>query len=77
MKKFWKYLLVLLLVLIVIAIAFLFRPITSKAIKTKNDYQKKFKMNKVNYEKVSSLYKVFVKGFHSYEEAQKFKNMNN
>jgi malate dehydrogenase (quinone) len=37
MKKFWKYLLVLLLVLIVIAIAFLFRPITSKAIKTKND----------------------------------------
>jgi malate dehydrogenase (quinone) len=37
MKKFWKYLLVLLLVLIVIAIAFLFRPVTSKAIKTKND----------------------------------------
>ena len=37
MKKFWKYLLVLLLVLIVIAIVFLFRPITSKAIKTKND----------------------------------------
>ena len=37
MKKFWKYLLVLLLVLIVIAIAFLFRPITSKAIQTKND----------------------------------------
>ena len=37
MKKFWKYLLVLLLVLIVIAIAFLFRPITSKAIKTKSD----------------------------------------
>lgn len=47
------------------------------AIKIVNDYQKKFKMNKVNYEKVSSLYKVFVKGFHSYEEAQKFKNMNN
>lgn len=37
MKKFWKYLLALLLVLIVIAVAFLFRPITSKAIKTKSD----------------------------------------
>ncbi|MFW1950770.1 malate dehydrogenase (quinone) [Acinetobacter beijerinckii] len=37
MKKFWKYLLVLLVVLIIIAIAFLFRPITSKAIKTKSD----------------------------------------
>ncbi|MDR7017043.1 malate dehydrogenase (quinone) [Acinetobacter sp. 3657] len=37
MKKFWKYLLALLLVLIVIAIAFLFRPVTSKAIKTKSD----------------------------------------
>ena len=35
MKKFWKYLLALLLVLIVIAIAFLFRPVTSKTIKTK------------------------------------------
>ena len=32
-----KYLLVLLVVLIIIAIAFLFRPITSKAIKTKSD----------------------------------------
>ncbi|EOR05694.1 malate dehydrogenase (quinone) [Acinetobacter genomosp. 15BJ] len=34
MKKFWKYLLVLLVVLIIIAIAFLFRPVASKAIKT-------------------------------------------
>ncbi len=37
MKKFWKYLLVLLVVLIIIAIAFLFRPVASKAIKTAND----------------------------------------
>ncbi|WP_445404444.1 malate dehydrogenase (quinone) [Acinetobacter vivianii] len=37
MKKFWKYLLVLLAVLIIIAIAFLFRPVASKAIKTAND----------------------------------------
>ena len=34
MKKFWKYLLVLIVVLIIIAIAFLFRPVASKAIKT-------------------------------------------
>ncbi|WP_278493439.1 malate dehydrogenase (quinone) [Acinetobacter gyllenbergii] len=37
MKKFWKYLLVLLVVLIIIAIAFLFRPVASKAIKTTNN----------------------------------------
>ncbi len=37
MKKFWKYLFVLLAVLIIIAIAFLFRPVASKAIKTAND----------------------------------------
>lgn len=36
MKKFWKYLLVLLLVLVIIAIAFLFRPIASKQVKTEN-----------------------------------------
>ncbi|WP_043970823.1 MULTISPECIES: malate dehydrogenase (quinone) [Acinetobacter] len=37
MKKFWKYLLVLIVVLIIIAIAFLFRPVASKAIKTTNN----------------------------------------
>ena len=47
------------------------------AIKTANDYQRKFGANKVTYEKVSSLYKVFIKGFNSYEDAQRFKNMNN
>ncbi|WP_269915171.1 malate dehydrogenase (quinone) [Acinetobacter sp. HY1485] len=36
MKKFWKYLLVVLLVLVIIAIAFLFRPIASKPIKTES-----------------------------------------
>lgn len=46
------------------------------AIKTANDYQRRFGANKVTYEKVSSLYKVFIKGFNSYEDAQRFKNMN-
>ena len=36
MKKFWKYLLVVLLVLVIIAIAFLFRPVASKPIKTES-----------------------------------------
>lgn len=36
MKKFWKYLLVVLLALVIIAIAFLFRPIASKPIKTES-----------------------------------------
>ena len=80
MKKFWKYLLVLLLVLIVIAIVFLFRPITSKAIKTKNDYQKKFGNNKVDIQKTfvngKTLHKVFIRGFKSYDDATNFKNMN-
>ena len=54
--------------------------IESGAIKTKNDYQKRFRNNKVDIEKVflngKTLHKVFVKGFNSYEEAQNFKNMN-
>jgi rare lipoprotein A len=54
--------------------------IESGATKTKNDYQKKFRNNKVDIEKVfingKTLHKVFVKGFNSYEEAQAFKNAN-
>lgn len=54
--------------------------IESGAIKTKNDYQKKFRNNKVDVEKVfvngKTLHKVFVKGFNSYEDAQNFKNAN-
>jgi rare lipoprotein A len=54
--------------------------IESGAIKTKNDYQGKFKNNRVDTEKVfvngRTLHKVFVKGFNSYEEAKSFKNMN-
>ena len=54
--------------------------IESGASKTKNDYQKKFRNNKVDVEKVfvngKTLHKVFVKGFNSYEEAQNFKNAN-
>ena len=52
----------------------------SGASKIKNDFQKKFRNNKVDVEKVfingKTLYKVFVKGFNSYEEAQDFKNAN-
>jgi rare lipoprotein A len=54
--------------------------IESGAIKTKNNYQGKFKNNRVDTEKVfingRTLHKVFVKGFNSYEEAQAFKNSN-
>ena len=50
------------------------------AIKTKNDYQKKFSNNKVDSKKVFSngkpLFKVFITGFDSYEKAQNFKNSN-
>ena len=52
--------------------------IEAGAIKTKNDYQGKFKNNRVDTQKVfvngRTLHKVFVKGFNSYEEAQTFKN---
>lgn len=48
--------------------------------KTKSDYQRKFSSNKVESEKVfvngKTLYKVFIKGFGSYDEAQRFKNIN-
>jgi len=54
--------------------------VESGASKIKNDFQKKFRNNKVDVEKVfingKTLYKVFVKGFNSYEEAQDFKNAN-
>jgi len=50
------------------------------ATKTKNDYQRKFGNNLVEYEKSfvngNVLYKVFVKGFNSYDEALRFKNNN-
>mgnify|MGYP003588602237 FL=1 len=50
------------------------------ALKIKNDYQQKFS-NRVESEKVlvngKQLYKVLIKGFSSYEEAQRFKNANN
>ncbi|AXX94790.1 septal ring lytic transglycosylase RlpA family protein [Arcobacter ellisii] len=48
--------------------------------KTVSDYQRKFSSNKVESEKVfvngKTLYKVFIKGFKSYDEAQRFKNSN-
>lgn len=47
------------------------------ATKMVSDYQKRFGANKVTYEKVASLYKVFIKGFSSQDDAQRFKNMNN
>jgi rare lipoprotein A len=54
--------------------------IESGAIKTKNDYQKKFKNNKVEVQKVflngKTLNKVFLRGFKSYEDAQQFKNIS-
>ena len=52
----------------------------SGAIKVKSDYQKKFRKNKVEVQKVfvngKTLNKVFVRGFSSYENAQEFKNAN-
>jgi rare lipoprotein A len=54
--------------------------IESGAIKTKNDYQKRFRNNKVEVQKVfvngKTLNKVFLRGFRSYEDAQEFKNAN-
>ncbi|NCB11645.1 MAG: septal ring lytic transglycosylase RlpA family protein, partial [Erysipelotrichia bacterium] len=50
------------------------------ATKTKNDYQRKFGNNLVEYEKSfvngNVFYKVFIKGFKSYDEALRFKNNN-
>ena len=52
----------------------------SGAIKTKNDYQKKFGNNKVDIQKTfvngKTLHKVFIRGFKSYDDATNFKNMN-
>ena len=54
--------------------------VESGAVKVKNDYQKKFRNNKVEVQKVfvngTSLNKVFLRGFSSYEDAQQFKNAN-
>ena len=54
--------------------------VESGAVKVKNDYQKKFRNNKVEVQKVfvngKSLNKVFLRGFSSYEDAQQFKNTN-
>ena len=54
--------------------------VESGAVKVKNDYQKKFRSNKVDVQKVmvngKTLNKVFVRGFSSYENAQDFKNAN-
>ena len=54
--------------------------IESGASKTKNEYQRKFKNNKVDIEKIFSngktLHKVLIRGFNSYDEAQSFKNSN-
>lgn len=50
------------------------------ATKTKNDYQRRFSSNKVDLERTmvdgKEIYKVFVKGFSSQEEASRFKNIN-
>lgn len=50
------------------------------AIKTKNEYQKKFNSNQVDTKKVLSngktFFKVFINGFDTYEKAQSFKNAN-
>ncbi|MDD2896848.1 MAG: septal ring lytic transglycosylase RlpA family protein [Aliarcobacter sp.] len=52
----------------------------SGAIKTKQDYQRKFSNNKVDVKKVLSngktFFKVFIGGFDSYEKAQSFKSLN-
>lgn len=54
--------------------------IESGALKVKTDYQKKFRNNKVEVQKVyvngKTLNKVFLRGFNSYEDAQQFKNTN-
>jgi len=51
------------------------------ASQTKSTYQQKFRSNKIESSKVlingKAMYKVFIKGFRSYEEAQEFKNANN
>lgn len=50
------------------------------AMKVKNEYQKRFASNLIEHEKVivngKEMYKVYIKGFSSYEDAQKFKNAN-
>lgn len=52
----------------------------SGAMKTKNEYQKKFNSNQIDTKKVLSngktLFKVFINGFDTYEKAQSFKNAN-
>lgn len=50
------------------------------ATKTKNDYQRRFSSNKVDLERTivngKEIYKVYVKGFSSQEDASRFKNIN-
>ncbi len=45
--------------------------------KTQSDYQKRFPSRKVEYSENGGIYRVYIRGFSSYEEAQNFKNSNN
>ena len=52
----------------------------SGAVRIKNEYQKRFRNNRVDIQKVfqngRTLHKVFIKGFNSYDQAMDFKNSN-
>lgn len=45
--------------------------------KTQNSYQQRFPSRKVEYIQNGGIYRVFIRGFGSYEDAQNFKNSNN
>ena len=51
--------------------------LVSGAQQTQSTYQKKFPSKKVEYVENGGIYRVFIRGFSSYDEAQNFKNSNN
>lgn len=50
--------------------------LVSGAQQTKDTYQKRFPSKKVEYVESGGIYRVYIRGFNSYDEAQNFKNSN-
>ncbi|QKF59615.1 septal ring lytic transglycosylase RlpA family protein [Aliarcobacter lanthieri] len=47
------------------------------AIKTVDEYKSKFPSKKVEYSETGGIYRVYIRGFSSYDDGQKFKERNN
>ncbi|MFY4765245.1 SPOR domain-containing protein, partial [Aliarcobacter butzleri] len=51
--------------------------LVSRVQQTQSTYKKKFPSKKVEYVENDGIYRVFIRGYSSYDEEQNFKNSNN